>query len=845
MSKRGQTSGNELQDQHAKDELAWFDEKLDEKVIHLLTKYCGFESKLKLGCIRSWQRLVDEFTGMLAFAPMPCVHQAKKSHVQGQVGSGRAGTLNFNEETVKLVVELGGREGLVRPQLKQLQRRLQRLVQRDYASAVHTLEAHCGAELDEFLSLVNSNAEDEQASDPEFVDVGPTARRQEPTTTAMILSCVKEALLEHAKSEISLELEGSAEKDDSGAPIWDDVIKKYQKRLKSGMMVREGENTLKPAALHWMLPFKFNNGGQMSLRKLRFENSDKDSAWGIWPFARSSPTFPNAVDRHQVGWHKELLEEIKDCERSEEKKIAEGGGTPYINCSNAVNLQIFRMCTEDYEVPVSRNGEPKLYDCEVLKLLKALQFEMASAWHSMWKGMLQELTDPEKVTGFVKAAHKAMEKPVADYVGAAGMCLLSTNNKQVQSSPSDDAAWKAVVEVVCHDLRVSYAEDLTKTTQEEISSLGEEAKWPDYEGYMKVLDRAAETSKENSNDFLGRRKESLAGQASWSRLCQELVFVILQLDMDRVSEEELSMSKSSAGVMSAAGQQEMIAKLAQHRLFQLNKKNKQVFMHRFDSLWTRDVDAVMGQNARVKESLQYDVGSDKKAEDWLIEQLHMYKDRVVGQTMAALEEEFKSLFPADFTLLNGRFNLNEQKLRKQTFVLTEDGRSVRETDATQDIHRMWESDRYGLTQTVVVCPGKPAGSETIQLSVDATIAAYANFQERTHRVEQIFALPSDHAPKAGFAGGAFQELCLNYFKQIHVHAIHYYRPKLKALLARLYQERHLRQALQRSPAMAKVKEKTGQILKRETKRKDRLRRELNSMRETLRTTDPNRNHGRR
>ena len=28
-----------------------------------------------------------------------------------------------------------------------------------------------------------------------------------------------------------------------------------------------------------------------------------------------------------------------------------------------------------------------------------------------------------------------------------GRCLLSTNNKQVQSSPSDDAAWKAVVEV--------------------------------------------------------------------------------------------------------------------------------------------------------------------------------------------------------------------------------------------------------------------------------------------------------------------------------------------------------------------------------------------------------------
>ena len=40
---------------------------------------------------------------------------------------------------------------------------------------------------------------------------------------------------------------------------------------------------------------------------------------------------------------------------------------------------------------------------EVLKLLKALQFEIAASWASMWRGMLQELTDKDKVREFVQS----------------------------------------------------------------------------------------------------------------------------------------------------------------------------------------------------------------------------------------------------------------------------------------------------------------------------------------------------------------------------------------------------------------------------------------------------------
>jgi len=210
---------------------------------------------------------------------------------------------------------------------------------------------------------------------------------------------------------------------------------------------------------------------------------------------------------------------------------------------------------------------------------------------------------------------------------------------------------------------------------------------------------------------------------------------------------------------------------------------------------------------------------------------------VISGTLRALQEKFDGLFPVDFAILNGRFPLNAQKLRRQHFELQDDGRSVRQRDAYQEIRDMWQTARYKQMQNVVISPSDGKSPGTIQLSVDGTISAYENLQEQRERVEQIFNLPCLHPPAENYAGGAFQELCLKFFKGIHVDAIHFCRPRLKAMMARLYQEEHLRRALQESPALDYLKDFGGHILEKQKLRMESLRCKLSAMQQTLRETD--------
>ncbi|CAK9018646.1 Cleavage and polyadenylation specificity factor subunit 5, partial [Durusdinium trenchii] len=94
---------------------------------------------------------------MLAFAPMPCVPASLHDMAKMRVGTGQSGQLNFTEETVKVVVSLGEdpkHRGLVRPLVEQLERRMRLLVERDYRSAVASLEGRCQEVLQAFFELV-------------------------------------------------------------------------------------------------------------------------------------------------------------------------------------------------------------------------------------------------------------------------------------------------------------------------------------------------------------------------------------------------------------------------------------------------------------------------------------------------------------------------------------------------------------------------------------------------------------------------------------------------------------------------------------------------------------------
>lgn len=798
--------------------VSWFSEETDKKIVELLREFSGFEADLRLACLRSWQRLVDEFTGMLAFAPMPCVQASAHDMAKMRVGSGQSGQLNFTEETVTLVVslELQKRRGLVRPLLEHFERRMRLLVERDYRNAVAALDFHCQREMDQFYSLVGNDGTDADGTDGKISESLADTKRT-------LMAGVLKALLSHSDKVVSSILRGDPELDHAMEAITDPVTRRIRLKERSGIMVRVNENSATPGPLHWMLPFKFNNSGQLALRNLKYKDQKSTlKKVGFRLVGCCEKQTPDDV----VGvlpekpWNRKLLDEIG---------APTEDGCPTINCCNAVNLRIFRLCTEDYEVPMSPSSPAYLYDIEVLKLLKALQFELAAAWASMWRGMLQELTNRDKIRAFVSG--QQMEKLSVVALDDFETANLLRQQSWDRGHPEHDPTYEATDSVVAW-LSGSRAMPVDMmTTEEEIRKAGEDAKWPDHQAYVDLLQKLKPDKVKTA--FLVNKETKLAGQPSWLRLCDEFVFVILQLQMKRVSEEELSMVKASAGMMSAAGQQEMIAKLTLHRMSQLNLHSQQVFKRRFDFLYRRDIKAALSNIEGIAKGMAGFQKDGMPALEWLERQLQSYKDKVIRETLGALQQKFEGLQPFDFAILNGRFPMNSRRMRRQHFELQDDGKTVKLTNATADIKEMWTSPRYNNDLEVEASKGEGSQAGYMQLSVSGTHSAYENLQEQRERVEQIFNLPCSDPPSPGYAGGAFQELCLKFFKGIHVDAIHHCRPRLKAMMAQLYQEDHLRRALQESDALDYLKDFGGHILEKQRLKVESLRCKVATMEAVL------------
>lgn len=190
--------------------------------------------------------------------------------IYGQIS--RSGQLNFTEETVKVVVSLGEdpkHRGLVRPLVEQLERRMRLLVERDYRSAVASLEGRCQEVLKAFFELVGQEDVEELSDggvehDQQFGDksknsnpwVTPRdvnhkktskieARQKEMTRS--ILSGVLKALLNHADSVISTTLQGTIEMDGTGEAVIDSVTQRPRVNERSGIMVRVDERL----GTHW------------------------------------------------------------------------------------------------------------------------------------------------------------------------------------------------------------------------------------------------------------------------------------------------------------------------------------------------------------------------------------------------------------------------------------------------------------------------------------------------------------------------------------------------------------------------------------------------------------------
>lgn len=168
-----------------------------------------------------------------------------------------------------MVVSLGEdpkHRGLVRPLVEQLERRMRLLVERDYRSAVASLEGRCQEVLKAFFELVgqedveelSDGAEHDQQFDksknnpwvtPRDVNHKKTSKveARQKEMTRSILSGVLKALLNHADSVISTTLQGTIEMDGTGEAVIDSVTQRPRVNERSGIMVRVDERL----GTHW------------------------------------------------------------------------------------------------------------------------------------------------------------------------------------------------------------------------------------------------------------------------------------------------------------------------------------------------------------------------------------------------------------------------------------------------------------------------------------------------------------------------------------------------------------------------------------------------------------------
>ena len=166
---------------------------------------------------------------------------------------------------MKVVVSLGEdpkHRGLVRPLVEQLERRMRLLVERDYRSAVASLEGRCQEVLKAFFELVGQEDVEELSDagadhgghDGDKTKINPwvtprefdrkksskvEARQKEMTRS--ILSGVLKALLNHADVVISTTLQGTIEMDVNAEPVIDPVTQRPRVNERSGIMVRVDE----------------------------------------------------------------------------------------------------------------------------------------------------------------------------------------------------------------------------------------------------------------------------------------------------------------------------------------------------------------------------------------------------------------------------------------------------------------------------------------------------------------------------------------------------------------------------------------------------------------------------
>lgn len=676
---------------------SWFakNSTFDQNLVKLLdTVSREYNPSEEIACLRSWYRLLDEFTGALCFASMRKIDsvEIQTTRLQFQQTGMRQESL-VEDRILQLITSDDGtgrnKRLFIDEMLRKFQKRLLMLVKRDVEDAIKILE---------------------QDRDGFFANLATALEKQkeEKELKKLLLERVKDIAYEHAQHVLEKDIEAMCRT--TGLP--------------GGAK----------GPLEWLVPFKKHYlNGQLP-----------------WKLLTREPGPEGTVP--------ELLRPIDpSVDKTSIVTMADG----HINATNHVNLLMFKLATEVYDVNIPKSDpsiEKSAYTLEVLKLLQMMQGEMSTFALAETQTLLRRLNDLHRLSAYIS---KEIEKE-----GAPQEVAMVLSDEEVRSMIT------SILNFTFHPeqgiLRSVRPQD-GWTSENELNGAKNDPPpncpkefvcWPS----VKEEQYASWVAEEAQ---LQGHAAPIFGSASWNRLAEEFVAVNMMLSTKEVNFSELVMAQASSGHSLYAGVNEIVEKLALHRLEELSLYSGDVYHLRQMTVYTRDMNIALNEWTR-----QYGTGvkGSKEVVAWLLSHaspLYSHANEELVSFKGRMQLKFKELFPFDFSTMNGRFpflDVND---------LQEPGDEV---------------------ETLVANTLYPDIVPVMAEGVEETAGEVRVNQEIRKKAKRNVS----YAPQPGDVQDNDKEFnmwALKYFKAIHATAVDYCRPKLKKTMAKMYQHEELRRAL--------------------------------------------------
>lgn len=474
-------------------------------------------------------------------------------------------------------------------------------------------------------------------------------------------------------------------------------------------------------------------------------NAKEDEAPENAPPGRLCPKIPSTIDRSE--------------------KIL--NGEEHFNATNELNITMFQLAIKQYTPQLDRRSRLTAIDTftkEVLKALQAMQAEMAVGTRTETQLVLRDLADKEKYQEWMEEKFSVQEKfekhPfLAQFEEQHDMHKFF--RKYLDFAFNDNSG-----PFVVSDRKVGWTWDQEMTAMETKPFPGTEdmnTMWPGFED-MDVPTWLEEFAKMEETNL------PLAGKPSWTRLSNDYVAVSLMLVCRPITLEELMMAEQSAGRSVGAGEGDIVQKLTMHRLEELSFEGANVFHRRMMAMFNRDMKNSVQKFAQFRTEIDRPV--PQPVLDILMADdspLMMYATEALATFRHRLATEFAKLFPFDASRLNGRL----------PFATISNVQNPEENEI-RDLRNQYLFAQ--VSEKMLTGIERREDDGALKVSEEILDLAHVNLHSQT-------------TPENTNDYEEFNESCLKYFKSIHTIAIDECRPRIKKMMASIYQEESLRSIL--------------------------------------------------